>query len=118
MAYVATGEIRQRGDGSGVCRPRRGGQANPLLAVLADRDLGAVLRQMARDAGLYTAADGDPPSQLIGLEVLCGGKFGETGMTIDIASRRIRSSPSEPGTRVSVRPIREGYVAAAAAVRR
>ena len=59
-----------------------------------------ILRQMARQAGVvYTAADGDQPSHLIsligwcreiGLEVLCGGKFGEKHVIIDVPNRQIR----------------------------
>jgi predicted homoserine dehydrogenase-like protein len=73
-----------------------------VVMVTKETDIcvGPVLRQMARQAGLvYTAADGDQPSHLIsligwcreiGLEVLCGGKFGEKHVVIDVHGKQIR----------------------------
>lgn len=73
-----------------------------VVMVTKETDIcvGTVLRQMARQADLvYSAADGDQPSHLIslvewcqeiGLEVLCGGKFGEKRVIIDISDSEIR----------------------------
>jgi predicted homoserine dehydrogenase-like protein len=71
-----------------------------MVTKEVDICIGPLLRQMAQSAGLvYTAADGDQPSHLIslidwcreiGLEVLCGGKFGEKNVIIDIPNRQIR----------------------------
>jgi len=64
--------------------------------------VGSILRQIAQQAGLvYTAADGDQPSLLIalinwcrqiGLEVLCGGKFGEQRVFVDLPNQQLHLS--------------------------
>lgn len=61
--------------------------------------VGTGLRRIAKQANLvYSSADGDQPGHLIslvnwcrqiGLEVLCGGKFGEKGLYIDIPRRKL-----------------------------
>ena len=71
-----------------------------MVTKEVDICVGPLMRQMAKSAGLvYTAADGDQPSHLIsliewcreiGLEVLCGGKFGEKHVIIDVEGRQIR----------------------------
>lgn len=78
-----------------------------VVMVTKETDIcvGPVLRQMAKQAGLvYTAADGDQPSHLIsliawcreiGLEVLCGGKFGEKHVIIDVFEKQIRFRQNE-----------------------
>ena len=64
--------------------------------------VGSLLRQRAQQAGLvYTVADGDQPSLLIalidwcrqiGLEVLCGGKFGEQRVFVDLPNQQLHLS--------------------------
>ncbi len=71
-----------------------------MVTKETDMAVGAGLRHMAKQAGLvYAAADGDQPSHLIslihwcrriGLEVLCGGKFGEKHLSVDIANQQLR----------------------------
>lgn len=82
---------------------------NGLHVVMVTKEVdicvGPLLRQMAKRAGVvYTAADGDQPSHLIsliewsreiGLEVLCGGKFGEKHVIIDVENRQIRYQRGE-----------------------
>ena len=71
-----------------------------MVTKEVDISVGPILRQKAKQAGVvYTAADGDQPSHIIslidwsrdiGLEVLCGGKFGEKHFITDIEKRQIR----------------------------
>jgi len=73
-----------------------------VVMVTKETDIcvGPVLRRMARRSDLvYSAADGDQPSHLIslvdwcreiGLEVLCGGKFGEKRLFVDVPNKQIR----------------------------
>lgn len=77
-----------------------------MVTKETDMVVGAGLRRIAKQAGrVYTAADGDQPSHLIsliewcrqiGLEVLCGGKFGEKHIFIDLHNRQIRFRRGEP----------------------
>jgi len=76
-----------------------------MVTKEVDICVGPILRQMAQSAGVvYTAADGDQPSHLIslinwsreiGLEVLCGGKFGEKQVFIDLPGKEIRYRKGE-----------------------
>lgn len=71
-----------------------------MITKETDVVAGVGLRRMARQAGLvYSAADGDQPSHLIslvrwcrqiGLEVLCGGKFAEIRLSVDVHNRQLR----------------------------
>jgi predicted homoserine dehydrogenase-like protein len=68
-----------------------------MVSKETDSVVGPVLNRMAEDAGVvYTPADGDQPSLLIGLiswaetlgfEIVCGGKAGELDFVFDPDSR-------------------------------
>ena len=70
-----------------------------MVTKETDCVVGPVLNRMAEDAGVvYTPADGDQPSLLIGLiswgetigfDIVCAGKAGELDMVVDPVSRTI-----------------------------
>ncbi len=78
----------------------RSGKHVVMITKETEVAVGTGLRRIAKSEGrVYTAADGDQPSHLIslfewcreiGLEVLCGGKFGEKRLWIDVPNQQIR----------------------------
>lgn len=97
-----------------------------MVCKEADVTVGPILKHLADQAGVvYTAVDGDQPgllmglvawARMLGLEVICGGKFRDIGLTIDgstgaISHRRERQ-PLPPEAVAAFQPIQPGQAKA------
>jgi len=77
----------------------QGGKHVVMVTKEAEVVVGTILRRIAQENNVvYSCADGDQPSHLIsliewcrtiGLEVLCGGKFGEKRIWVDLQKEQL-----------------------------